>query len=173
MLRWAPARRATLRLMNPYAKFLGDRKPLEVIAEAPTILTQLVQQIGTGGMERPYGEGKWNARQILCHLADCELVFAFRLRQTLSQDHHVIQPFDQDSWATRYAQTPAEMARGVFCAMRHWNIALLRTIREEEINKPVTHPERGTMTFASILETMAGHDLNHRGQLETIAKNGQ
>lgn len=155
--------------MNPYAKFLGDRKPLEVIAESPAAITQNVQRIGSAGMERPYGEGKWNARQILCHLADCELVFAFRLRQALSQDHHVIQPFDQDAWATRYAHMPGELALTVFCAARQWNIALLRTVQPEEAIKPVSHPERGDMTFAVIVETIAGHDLNHRAQLEIIA----
>ena len=38
------------------------------------------------------------------------------------------------------------------------------------MSKPVTHPERGTMTFQTLLETMAGHDLNHLQQLETLAK---
>jgi hypothetical protein len=33
-------------------------------------------------------------------------------------------------------------------------------------NKPVLHPERGTMTFQTIIETMAGHDLNHLAQLQ-------
>jgi hypothetical protein len=33
----------------------------------------------------------------------------------------------------------------------------------------VTHPERGEMTFKTLVETMAGHDLNHLGQLERIA----
>jgi hypothetical protein len=27
----------------------------------------------------------------------------------------------------------------------------------------MTHPERGTMTFQTVVETMAGHDLNHLG----------
>jgi hypothetical protein len=35
--------------------------------------------------------------------------------------------------------------------------------------RTVTHPERGTMTFATIVETMAGHDLNHLAQLQRIA----
>jgi hypothetical protein len=30
-------------------------------------------------------------------------------------------------------------------------------------------PERGTMTFLTIVETMAGHDLNHLGQLQRLA----
>jgi hypothetical protein len=30
-------------------------------------------------------------------------------------------------------------------------------------------PERGAMTFLTIVETMAGHDLNHLGQLRKLA----
>jgi len=37
--------------------------------------------------------------EIISHLADCEIVFAFRLRQTLAEDNPTIQPFDQDKWA--------------------------------------------------------------------------
>jgi hypothetical protein len=33
----------------------------------------------------------------------------------------------------------------------------------------MTHPERGTMTFQTIVETMAGHDRNHVKQIEAIA----
>ena len=35
--------------------------------------------------------------------------------------------------------------------------------------RKVTHPVRGTMTFATLLETIAGHDLNHLAQMRQIA----
>ena len=34
--------------------------------------------------------------------------------------------------------------------------------------KSLTHPERGAMTFRVLVETMAGHDLNHIAQLSRI-----
>ena len=37
----------------------------------------------------------------------------------------------------------------------------------------MTHPERGTMTFQTIVETMAGHDLNHLAQLRRIAESAR
>jgi len=46
---------------------------------------------------------------------------------------------------------------------------LLKNVPPATFSKPVTHPERGTMTFKVLLETMAGHDLNHLRQLEAIA----
>jgi hypothetical protein len=36
------------------------------------------------------------------------------------------------------------------------------------LSKQVTHPERGTMTFQNIVDTMGGHDLNHLGQITAL-----
>jgi hypothetical protein len=45
----------------------------------------------------------------------------------------------------------------------------VRNVSPQATARVVTHPERGTMTFQTIVETMAGHDLNHIGQLQRIA----
>ncbi len=155
--------------LNPYASHLGNRKALEVIAATAGRLDQLSQILGPDGLKQATAPGKWSAREILCHLADCEVVFAFRLRQGLAEDHHVIQPFNQDKWASTYAAYDAHAALAVFSSVRQWNLALLRTVPTVALSKPITHPERGEMPFQSVIETMAGHDLNHLKQLEAIA----
>jgi len=156
-------------MINPYASFLGDRDPQTVIADTPRQLQALAQRLGPDGLERRPAPGKWCAREVLCHLADVEVVFAMRLRQTLAQPHHTIQPFDQDDWAKRYGAFDAHSALETFSVVRRWNLALLASISPEDLARPVSHPERGTMTFQTIVETMAGHDLNHVRQLDTIA----
>ena len=155
--------------MNPYATFLGNRNPREVIEETPGRLTALAGRLGRDGMERSLAPGKWPARAILCHLADCELAFAFRLRQALAEPHHVCQPFDQEAWARPYAALDGDAALAAFSAVRKWNEMLLDTMTPEQWGKKFTHPERGEMTVQVVVETMAGHDLNHLQQLETIA----
>jgi uncharacterized damage-inducible protein DinB len=158
--------------MNPYAGHLGERSPLDVISETPHRLAELVETIGAARLEASPAPGKWSARDILCHLADAEVVFAFRFRQTLAEDHHVIQPFDQDVWAKTYSVCDAKVALAVLSAVRAWNLALIRGVQSPDLTKPVTHPERGTMTFQTLVETMAGHDRNHIKQLEAIASHG-
>jgi hypothetical protein len=155
--------------MNPYAGHIGDKTPLDLISDTPRRLAQLVETIGPERLEAPPAPGKWSARDILCHLADTELVFGFRLRQSLAEDHHVIQPFDQDRWANSYETYDARSAVATFSAVRGWNIALIRSASPADLAKAVTHPERGTMTFQTIIETMAGHDRNHIKQIEAIA----
>ena len=156
--------------MNPYANWLAGHNPINVISATPHRLQSLLGALGPEGVERSLAPGKWNARSILCHLADTELSFAFRLRQALAEPHHVIQPFDQDLWSKPYPHLQAGDAIETFSAVRRWNLALVATVPPEAMSKPVTHPERGTMTFQTLLETMAGHDLNHLNQLETLAK---
>jgi len=158
--------------MNPYAVHMGTAAPVDVIAETPRRLAELVEAIGPGRLATPPAPGKWSARDILSHLADGEIAFGFRLRQTLAEDHHVIQPFDQDGWAKGYSALDARMALAAFAALRAWNVALIRGVKPEDLTKPVTHPERGTMTFQTIVETMAGHDRNHLKQVEAIASQG-
>jgi hypothetical protein len=155
---------------NPYEKFLGDQEPMQVLASTSSHIKSLVGGLGPEQVNRASAPGKWSAREIVCHLADCEVVFAYRLRQTLAEEQHVIQPFDQEKFAANYFACQLQEALAVFGAVRTWNLALLRSVSPELHSKPVTHPERGAMTFFTIVETMAGHDRNHLGQLEVIAK---
>ena len=155
--------------LNPYTGFLGQRDPIACAAETPARLKTLVERLGADGLERSTAPGKWTARQILGHLADTEIAFAFRFRQALAEPSHVIQPFDQDLWAQANDSFSAAQALEVFTSLRNWNLTLLRNAPTDSFSKPVTHPERGAMTLGTIVETMAGHDINHLQQIEKIA----
>ncbi len=142
---------------------------MKVVATTARHLEQLSVALGPVRMHESPAPGKWSPLEILCHLADCELVFAYRIRQALAQDHHVVQPFDQDLWARNYAAYDAEAAMMTFSCVRKWNLMLLRGLPADAMTRQLTHPERGEMTFRVLIETMAGHDLNHLAQLEAIA----
>ena len=154
--------------MNPYAKYLGERDARSVIAETAAKLAAHAKRLGADGLKRSTAPGKWSAGAILCHLADCEIAFGWRLRQTVALDNHTAQPFDQDVWAKFYEQLDAGAALEAFSAVRHWNVAWLQMLAPEDFMRRMTHPERGEMTLQTIVDTMAGHDLNHLGQLEGI-----
>jgi hypothetical protein len=156
---------------NPYDKFL-DGRPLEaILGDSPGSVASLLEAIGSANASKGPAPGKWSAAEIVSHLADCELAFGFRLRQTLAEDNHTIQPFDQDKWATgsNYSAIGAGQALAAFTALRNWNLQLIERSLPGAANRRATHPERGAMTFQTIVETMAGHDLNHLAQLARIA----
>ncbi len=80
-----------------------------------------------------------------------------------------MQPFDQDLWAKSYAAYDAQHALQTFAVVRNWNLALIRSLTPEQLSKNVVHPERGKMVFRTLIETAAGHDINHIRQLEAVA----
>jgi hypothetical protein len=147
---------------------LGDRHPLEALEANSKRVETVARRLGDAGLSRSYGPGKWTGKQILAHLADAEIGIAFRIRQVLSEDKHRIQPWDEGSWARRYTDVDVESALGAYLATRRWNLSLLRGLSPADLEREAFHPERGPETLGTIVRVLAGHDLNHLGQLERL-----
>ena len=146
---------------------LGDQEPILVLEATPVKLEALLLQLGDD-VNRPYAPGKWDARHIFAHLADNELAAGFRLRQMVARVGEV-QPYDQDIWATRYARADPALALGTFQALRAWNLTLYATFDLDDWLTEVYHPERGPLSVDLAVRMLAGHDINHLGQLEGLA----
>jgi len=153
---------------HPYAQVLGERDPLEVLAETQSSIPGVARALGPEGLKRTYAPGKWNAAQVLAHLADCEIAFGFRVRQILSEPDLGIQTFDQDQWARHYDAMDGIEAAHTFQALRGWNLSLFRLLDKEDLEKAATHPERGPERAGTVIRIMAGHTLHHLAQLERI-----
>jgi len=154
--------------VHPYAQFLGERDPLDVLAETHTRIPAIARKLGPEGLARSYAPGKWTAAQVLAHLADCEIAFGFRVRQIISEPQLAIQPFDQDQWARYYSGLSGLEAAQTFQAVRRWNLALFRLLSRDDLDKTANHPERGPEKAETVIRILAGHTLNHLAQLEKI-----
>ena len=88
--------------LNPYEKYLDGRPVETILALTANAIGEYLEVIGARGVNVAPAPGKWSAAEIVSHLADCEMVFGFRLRQTLAEDGPTIQPFDQEKWAAMY-----------------------------------------------------------------------
>ena len=152
--------------LNPYARYLGGEDPIPVLFTTVGRLQTLVAPLSMEQLAARPAPGKWSITEIVAHLADVEIVLGFRLRQTLAQNHPIIEPFDHEAWAERYAAYDFASALTMFTAARNWNLKLLGTVTEADQHRPTTHPERGTMTFWTLIETLAGHDIDHLEQIE-------
>src|SRR5437763_1160185 len=96
--------------MNPYASQLGSQDPIGVLSSTSVRLAELSSAIGESRLNQPRAPGKWSPREILVHLADCELAFGFRYRQALAEENHTLQPFNQDQWAKSYSAFTTKQA---------------------------------------------------------------
>jgi hypothetical protein len=151
---------------------LGDRPVLESLAETAERIEALAARLDASAYATSYAPGKWTAAQILAHLVDAEWGLGFRLRQSLAEDGHTAQPFEQDQWVTYSSRLTGAQAARTFVVLRQWHLALLRTLTPAEFARSYEHPERGTETVDVLVRLLAGHDLNHLAQLERIANGG-
>jgi len=166
--------------MDPYLHAiltrLGDLDPIDVLAATPSLLAALAERMSDTDWDTSHAPGRWPARTVLAHLADTELGLGFRLRQavatTTSAPPHEVQPFDQDAWAARSGRTDPWLSLEAFRALRAWNLSLLSTFSLEDWSREMVHPERGTETVDALVRFLAGHDLHHLDQLETVARGG-
>jgi uncharacterized damage-inducible protein DinB len=160
--------------MNAYTDrilgFVGDRDPVEILAETPSRLEDLYWELKDKKLGVPFAEGKWTARQILAHLVDVECAWSFRVRLALTADHPTIQPYDQDAFVGLYKGIDASLAVEAFRSLRTWNLELVRSLSPEQAARGAFHPERGEEPVGRMISLIAGHDLNHLAQLELIAK---
>ena len=117
--------------------------------------------------------GKWSILEILGHLADVEIVYAYRLRQALADEKPVIAPMDQDAWARNLGymeSSPAELV-AFYGLSRHHTLQLLRRLKPGDLEKGAYHPEhKRNVTVAEIVQMMSGHGANHLAQIERLKK---
>ncbi len=158
-------------IARPYVHLLEGRDPLEVLRSIPARLTKALSSMTPEQIDFKPSPHKWSTREILCHMADCEIVWAWRFRDIYGSNSPILQPFEQDDWARAYEGPgyTAEAARATWSATRRWNLALLESLTEEQKHRPATHPEMGQITLWTVVEIAAGHDVHHVAQLEKVS----
>jgi len=153
---------------NPYAEPLGNREPLEALADTPERIRQSMQSWTAADFERSYAPGKWSARLILVHLAQTELALTTRARFALAERNYAAQAFSQDNWMPIDASADARTALDTYITLRRFNLAMWRALTPEQLARPFWHPEYGELTVSWIMGQMAGHDIHHFRQIQTI-----
>lgn len=149
---------------------LGDRDPREVLARTPDELGRLVREVPPAVLRRPEAPGRWSVGEVLAHLADSEVVWAFRLRMVLGQERPSLAGYDQDAWAERlsYADVDPSSSLDRFDVARRWNLALLDRLPDEVLDRVGVHAERGDESVRHMIRLYAGHDLVHVAQIRRI-----
>ena len=150
--------------------FVGDRDPAILLAEAPDRLRTLVERAPTSALTWKATPQAWSIAEIAAHLADAEIVGAWRIRSVLAQDNVPLQAYDQNAWASafRYSDAPAADSVALFGVLRQATLRLLRTVDPVRHQHAGLHAERGRESIPHLMRLYAGHDLNHLAQIERL-----
>ncbi len=75
------------------------KKHLDAAEESPKQIAAAVFGVPEKTLRYKPSPDKWCILEILGHLADIEILYAYRIRQMLADKDPVIAPIDQDDWA--------------------------------------------------------------------------
>jgi hypothetical protein len=134
---------------------------LAALAAAPKMIAEAVR---SGRLKSAEG---WSPSEVAAHLADTEVAFGWRLRQTLSENGPELQGFDQGRWATalQYQKRNAEVSLNAYAAARAANVELLRMLDEAGWERGFRHSEFGRLTLRAMVWHISDHDLAHLRQI--------
>jgi uncharacterized damage-inducible protein DinB len=151
---------------------LSDSDPIDVLRHTPAALARVLDELSTSQINQPEAPGKWSTGDVLQHLADSELVWAYRLRMVLAHDRPRLEGYDQDLWAERLSYHDADPNEAVvrFSVLRGSNLRLLERLSEDDLRRVGVHQERGEESLEHLIRLYAGHDLVHVRQLERIRR---
>jgi DinB superfamily len=149
---------------------VAGQEPLKVQAATPKKLERLLARASAAKLRKRPVPDKWSVAEILAHLADVEIVVGWRVRSILGAPGTPIQAFDQDAWVVsgHYEKRNPRESVAQFRAARAANLALYKSLSAEQWKHYGMHSERGQESVEHIVRMLAGHDLNHLQQIETI-----
>jgi len=107
--------------------------------------------------------GKWSTLEVVCHLADFEIIGADRIKRVIVEDKPTLFGGDPGQFAARLAyheREPEEEIR-VIEQIRKPVARILRTLKPEDFQRQGNHSEVGLITLAAIVERMTGHIPHH------------
>ncbi len=145
---------------------------LRLQATTPARLRRAMAELSRADLARRPAPGKWSIKEIICHLADVEVVNGWRYRMILAQSGSPLTAFDQDRWAneTAYLRQDPALALEAFTALRRRHLALIRATPRSTWTRFGLHEERGRITFGDLVEWEAAHDLNHLAQVARLRR---
>jgi DinB family protein len=153
-----------------------ERKRLiDRIAELPERLHSAVAGLNGKQLDTPYREGGWMVRQVVHHLADAHINAYTRFKLALTEQEPPVKPFDEAAWAelpdSRF--TPIDVSLALVDSLHARWVVLLRSLKPEDWERKLKHPEAGFMSLNLMLGIYAWHGEHHVAQINALRARNQ
>lgn len=135
----------------------------------PAALRQAIAGMSPAQLNAAPIPGKWSTRQVICHIADFEPVYADRIKRVIVEDEPLLPNGDQDQYAAKlaYIQRDLETELQLIEIVRRQLAGILRTLPAETFQREGKHSLYGLMTIETLLTYITGHIPHH---VKTIAE---
>jgi uncharacterized damage-inducible protein DinB len=125
-------------------------------------LREFVLSIPVNKLDYRYADGKWNIREILVHIIDCERVFAYRALTCARHDETPLPGFDEEIWgrAMNAHNRPIDAIMQEFDAVRNATIALFTSFNNGE-DQYLGNVNNNKASARALGYIICGHEIHH------------
>ena len=136
---------------------------IDEYAAGPRTLREAIAGMTPEQIDAAPIHGKWSTRQVICHLADFEPVYADRMKRAIAENEPTIFGGDPDAFATHlaYEQRDIEEELLMIESVRKHVARILRTLPPDAFQRKVNHSEDGPITLRTLLEHITNHTPHH------------
>ena len=140
------------------------------VAALPKELNAALAALPPGGLDRPYRDGGWTARQVVHHLADSHLNAHTRMRLALTEHNPQIKTYEEAEWAkledAQHADPSSSLA--ILEGLHARFTILLQSLKPEQFARSADHPSWGSITVDWLLQMYAWHCRHHVAHIKQI-----
>ncbi|NUT39856.1 MAG: hypothetical protein HOV86_07665 [Thermoactinospora sp.] len=142
---------------------LGERDPLDQLAETPKEVRRLVADLSREQwLAQP--DGEWSLEQNIGHLFDVDICYGFRIRLILTEERPSYPAYDEKR-LVGLPKPPLPELLDAWEAIRGANVVLYRSMDPAQQARTGIHPEQGEEPAIRLPQKMAGHDIAHLNQI--------
>ena len=107
--------------------------------------------------------GKWSTLEVICHLADFEIVGADRIKRVIAENEPTLFGGDENLFAARlaYHERDADEELLLIETIRKQVARILRTLKPEDFQRRGIHSEAGPLTLEGFVHRSTGHIPHH------------
>lgn len=136
---------------------------IEEYLAGPETLRQAIAGMTTADIDAAPIPGKWSTRQIICHIADFEPVYADRMKRVIAEEDPPLMGGDPDLFAERltYEQRDLEEEFQLMIAVRQHMATILRSIDPDDFQRTGIHSRDGALSLSQLLGRITNHIPHH------------
>jgi hypothetical protein len=155
-------------MVNDTSEALTPAEAAALLGAMPVILRAEMEAMPDRLLRWRPGPGEWCALDVVGHLLEAEeRGFAGRVRTLLGEERPSFTGWDPEAVARARADAERDPVGllAEFSRQRAESVALVQSLRPEDLSRGGDHPEVGFLTVNDLLYEWIHHDRNHLRQL--------
>jgi len=145
---------------------------IETYSEGAKLLRDAVQSTTNTDLDARPIEGKLSIREVVCHLADSEIIYADRMKRVIAEDNPTFFEADPDLFvpALHCPQRSLGKELDVIDVIRTHMLPILKSCDVNDFQRAGVHSLDGPMTLQMLLQRIADHIPHHMAFIDEKLK---